>query len=134
MLNLEGFYPVAHKNVPGNYGLKYRCKQLGNGSCQYRFLFSRRTMREQGWECGDYIWLAYDQDQEAFGFSKCEAGAPYARKLRRKDATRTGCMITVQGDLGLPELEGSIELVIATDEYWPCEASLIAQFPDRVSE
>lgn len=131
MLNLEGFTAITKKS-PNCYGLKYGTKRLVSGSTEYRFLFSKNTMDDQGWACGDYISIAYDPEHDVLGFAKCEAGAPYARKLRRKDTSRTGCMIAVRGDLGLPELKHNTELEDVTDEFLPTEESLIARFPEWV--
>jgi len=131
MLNLEGFYPVSKKRCPGNYGLKYRTTRLASGSIEYCFLFSKNTMEEQGWICGDYISIAYDSDEEVVGFAKAVKGDPFIRKLRRKDATRAGCIVTLCGDFGLPEVSGSTEVEIVTDEYELTEQSLLVRLPSQ---
>ena len=125
------FY-VIPTNKPDDYSVKYGSKPLPNGSNEYRFLFSEATMDEQGGEFGDYISFAYNPDHRVFGFRKTAKGSvPTARKLRRKDSSRTGGFISIRGDLCLPEIYSNTYLIEVAYMYAPCEFTLAAHIPEQ---
>lgn len=130
-MHIPGYIEIP-TNRPEDYSVKYGSKPLPSGSNEYRFLFSEATMDEQGWEFGDYISFAYDQDQRVFGFRKTAKGSVLtARKLRRKDASRTGGFISIRGDLCLPEINSNTYLIEVSYMYAPCEFTLVAHIPEQ---
>ena len=79
-----------------HYDIKYKGRQLKkSGMFEYVFHFSKKFMEKEGWEAGQKLTYAYDDENKLFGFKEFDEDVDVMGwKLQRINLESSNCRLT----------------------------------------